>query len=332
MQSYYIAFWNVENLFDVESSNRRPEWLQRALKGELKGWDQAVLDQKLERLGEIIRKMNGGLGPDVFGVCEIENEPVLEALAQRLASLGRGYEIAHADTKDGRGIDVAFFFDKAKFRFAATREESIFSHFILKRTATRDLFQVNLKTQAGDNTLVLIGNHWPARSGGRYESEPYRILAGETLSYWHMRIREEIDDDVAIIAMGDFNDEPFDRSLCEYALSYMSKAKVRNARNPTFFNLMWSMLGQRLGSHYFDNFPNLLDQFLISRGMILNQTPLRVRDGSPRIEAFAEMTRTGQYPGPVRFGRPFVNGRKDPDFDGTGYSDHFPISLIVEEP
>jgi hypothetical protein len=37
MQSYYIAFWNVENLFDVENSDRRPEWLQRTLEHDFVG-------------------------------------------------------------------------------------------------------------------------------------------------------------------------------------------------------------------------------------------------------------------------------------------------------
>jgi len=37
----------------------------------------------------------------------------------------------------------------------------------------------------------LIGNHWPSRGGGQYESEPYRIIAGETLSCFHQRILEE---------------------------------------------------------------------------------------------------------------------------------------------
>ena len=38
MPSYYIAFWNVENLFDVDGSPDRPKWLQKALARELAGW------------------------------------------------------------------------------------------------------------------------------------------------------------------------------------------------------------------------------------------------------------------------------------------------------
>ena len=48
----------------------------------------------------------------------------------------------------------------------------------MKRQATRDILQVNFMTKAEEKRLVLIGNHWPSRSGGQYESEPYRIVAG----------------------------------------------------------------------------------------------------------------------------------------------------------
>ena len=115
MPSYYVAFWNLENLFDVDGSPARPEWLQRALARELAGWNTEVLDLKISQLARIIRQMNGGAGPDVLGVCEIENEHVLRLLIDALALTTRDYDVAHADTSDERGIDVAFLFDRAIF-------------------------------------------------------------------------------------------------------------------------------------------------------------------------------------------------------------------------
>ena len=49
MPSYYVAFWNVENLFDVDGSPDRPEWLQKALARELAGWNAEVLALKIEQ-------------------------------------------------------------------------------------------------------------------------------------------------------------------------------------------------------------------------------------------------------------------------------------------
>ena len=320
MPSYYIAFWNVENLFDVDGSPERPEWLQRALARELAGWNAEVMALKIARLAHIIRQMNGGAGPDVLGVCEIENAHVLRQLIAALDLTGRDYDVAHADTNDERGIDVAFLFDRALF----DRREQ-FSQVILKRNATRDLFQVTLRIKASGRELIVIGNHWPARSAGVYESEPYRILAAETLAYWHERIMDIKGDDTPVLAMGDFNDEPFNRSLTQYALSTIQVAKVLNARSPRFYNLMWPLLGQRLGTHYFDNFANLLDQFLASRPLLEGGARLRVDIESVRIEAFPEMVGRGDYPVPRRFGRPSSG------FDPEGFSDHFPIAVRLHE-
>ena len=80
--SYYIAWWNLENLFDTENARGRSAKLKRVLRSELKGWDGNVLKAKLGRLGEVIRFMNDGVGPDILGVCEVENRRVLEKMVR----------------------------------------------------------------------------------------------------------------------------------------------------------------------------------------------------------------------------------------------------------
>ncbi len=165
MADYYVAFWNVENLFDIAGSPRRTEKLARTLKGELTGWTQTVLDKKIAQLARVIMKMNGSQAPDLLGVAEIENEHVLRLLCKALEPTNRQYDVAHSDSSDDRGIDVAFIYDKAKFE---AREK--FAHFIVKRVATRELVQVNFVVKGTDpeQFLIVVGNHWPSRSGGLY--------------------------------------------------------------------------------------------------------------------------------------------------------------------
>ncbi len=100
MSIYDLAWWNLENLFDVENSPDRSDKLQRAIGRELEGWDTDVLERKLQQLGRVIRQMNDGRGPDLLGVCEVENKHVLECLVDVLAPLGRNYAIVHANTLD----------------------------------------------------------------------------------------------------------------------------------------------------------------------------------------------------------------------------------------
>jgi hypothetical protein len=64
-----------------------------------------------------------------------------------------------------------------------------------------------------------------------------------------------------MLAMDDFNDEPFDTSLALQALSNRQRAKVTSARQvPLLWNLIWPITGAPDGSFYFDNQPNMLDQ------------------------------------------------------------------------
>ncbi len=325
-EHYYIAWWNVENLFDVYNSPDRPEWLQKKLAGELTGWTKDVLARKVQNLGNIITMMNEGNGPDILGLCEIENQNVLTWLLKNLPGLNRNYKVVHHDMSDDRGIDIAFIYDAEKFLF----EES-FHYVVLKRNATRDILQANFVTKSG-SPLILIGNHWPARSAGEQESEPYRIIAAETMSYWLERIFEIRGNNTPVLCMGDFNDEPFNKSITDYALNTGSRMKVLNSRTPRMFNLMWPFFGKTGGTYFYDNFPLIFDQFMASRELLKKNGVIHLAlDNTDNylvnIETFAPMVAPGDYPRPISFGRPSEKS----SFNPNGYSDHFPVSVILEK-
>lgn len=320
MKKHFIAWWNVENLFDVKDApiQRRPETIKRKIKADLSDWTAEVLDTKLSNLASVIRQMNDNKGPDILGVCEIENRHVLTRLIQKLQLPGRNYGIIHADSTDNRGIDVAFLYDQAKYQF---NENEFFQHAVIKRYATREIIQATLRTEKG-NELVLVGNHWPSRSAGQYESEPFRIIAAETLSYFVQRIQEVKGNDAAIIVMGDFNDEPFNRSLTDYAQSVRSRNKVVYGRNPYLYNLMWPLMGQRISSYEYGGRPLMIDQFLVAKGIAKKSGKFVLEENTVSIEILEGMT-SGRYNSPIRY------GQKKPNI--TGYSDHLPISFMLGE-
>jgi predicted extracellular nuclease len=324
MAEHFLAWWNVENLFSVENDSDRSDKLARAIGAELVGWTADILDKKLTQLASVIKRLNGGKGPDILGLGEVENRKVLEQLIQKLEPLSRAYRVIHADTQDQRGIDVAFIYDSAKYK---TLETEVFNHFILRRNATRDLVQVNFYTIPDNRRLVIIGNHWPARLGGELASEPYRIIAAETLAYWHERIMQIQGKDQAVVVMGDFNDEPFSRSIVDYALSERSPARVKSARtkNPYLYNLMWEKMGQGEATHVFEGVPTVLDQILVNRPLLRSESALQLVAKSLEIIKYPEMlTNAGE---PRRFGRP----SSPKDFDVTGFSDHLPLAIVIKE-
>jgi Endonuclease/Exonuclease/phosphatase family len=61
----------------------------------LLAWTPARRDRKISQLASVIAQMNGGAGPDLLGVCEVEKRFVLDLLVAALGTPfpGRTYDI-----------------------------------------------------------------------------------------------------------------------------------------------------------------------------------------------------------------------------------------------
>ncbi|MBU1362529.1 MAG: endonuclease [Gammaproteobacteria bacterium] len=341
--SALVAFWNLENLFAPEGHPGREAWLAKALQKELKGWSEALFRRKIAQLASIIGRMKDGAGPEILGVCEVENRYALQALADQLnaALPARNYQLVHVDSgRDQRGIDTAFLFDAKQF---TAKMDELFSHWVMRQTGTRDITQITFVAPSG-KALVMLANHWPSRSSavgnGPEYSSGFRATAGETLAYWHDRIRQEKGDKVAVIALGDFNDEPFDKSVALHAQALRDKGDVTRARSAKFYNLSWEYLTAMVADHkgnarllngtlYFAGDAALFDQILVSPGLLTGKSGWRTVDGSARIEAYPPMVSHRVGEGPIRFGLPDGDAAANVNVDG--YSDHFPVSVRIEE-
>ena len=340
MPSYHVAFWNLENLFAPEGFPGREPWIAAAVGRDLVGWTQALFDTKVGQLATAIAAMNGGAGPDLLGVAEVENRFCLEALRDRLNAMlpARAYDLVHVDSaRDQRGIDTAFVFDGARL---SVDPLAIFSHFVMRRTGTRDITQATFITVAG-RELVALANHWPSRSGGPPAlSQGFRATAGETLGYWHERVRELKGPEVPVLALGDLNDEPFDLSVTIHARGSRERDDIERAESARLYNLSWNYLRQEAttatgstrtlyGTLYFAGEGNTFDRILASRGLLTGPGALKVREASARIEALPAMVSPSKNEGPIRFGLP--RGDAAANINQAGFADHFPVSVIIDE-
>jgi len=341
MPDHFIAFWNLENLFAPEDHPHRIEWIKSSVQSDLVGWTPALYAAKQSQLALIIAAMNEGAGPDILGVCEVEDRHVLEDLVAALEVRlpGRNYGIVHANSdRDRRGIDTAFLYDQDVFR---VDPDLVFNHFVLRRTGTRDILQATFHTLAGGNDLVVLTNHWPSRSGGAEQSAGFRATAGETLGYWHERILEEAGPDTPVLAMGDFNDDPFDPSVRFNARAWHERGDVERGTTARFYNFAWEYLvtgaidhqgnpRQLDGTLYYRNDGNLFDQIFANRYLLDRpDRPFRVIDGSARVFAHPPMVSHRVGEGPRRFGLPKGDAAKN--VDTSGFSDHFPVSITIRE-
>ena len=337
MADYVVAFWNLENLFAPENHPQREPWIAKRMKNDLTGWTQALFDRKIDQLTSIITVTGG---PDVLGVCEVENRYVLDELVSRVntALPGRQYRVIHANnTADQRGIDTAFVYDANRL---TVDPAAVFSHFVMRRTGTRDITQVTFSTVTG-HEFVAFANHWPSRAGGPPEqSAGFRATAGETLAYWHERVREVRGTDMPIIALGDLNDDPWCPSITVNANAGREPGDVKRSTSAQFLNLAWSYLKSSAVDHqgnprdldgtlYFNNDGNLFDQILVNRSLLTGQRHLTVDTASAGVVAPPVMVSHRVGEGPIPFGLP--KGDAAANVNQAGYSDHFPVSVTLRE-
>jgi len=84
------------------------------------------------------------------------------------------------------------------------------------------------------------------------------------------------------------------------------------------------------GTLYFDRNGNIFDQVLANRALLDGNpdSEFKLVDGTAGLFAPPEMVSTSSGEGPIRFGLP----KGDPSkVDLDGYSDHFPVTVTVEE-
>lgn len=351
-----VAFWNLQNLFDIEVSPIAADLDFTPVHG----WDRRAFEAKVSGLAEIIRLMFDGRGPDLLGICEIENERVAHAL---IDAIGRDdYALAHVEHPDIRGIDTSLIYSTRLFELDESR---LRGHLVHLRFPTRDIFEVHLKVKSNQSDLIVLVNHWPSRSLGRLESEPFRLtvashcgqLVDQNLKLSRREYLSLSDTEVSlhrlneawdrnVLVMGDFNDEPWNRSLLEilkagYTIDHLEEPirfargslpsyKAYAAKPAYLFNPMWSLMSAPdSGTHYYSRSTqtmNMLDQFLLSRGLHFGlqglQPTQRPSDGNaeiliPEVEIFRPEPLT------TRKGRPREFNRET----RAGYSDHFPITM-----
>jgi hypothetical protein len=94
---------------------------------------------------------------------------------------------------------------------------------------------------------------------------------------------------------------------------------------------MHKFLGEAKGTLYYSNFPNVFDQFMVNKNMLTTSHSFHLveksgNDYDVNIEMFDEMKSGGDYPDPIRFGRP----SSPSTFKENGYSDHYPISIKIK--
>jgi predicted extracellular nuclease len=308
-----IAFYNVENLFDtLDDPNKIDE---QFLPGGDYDWTAKKYASKLDHLAQVISKLNSGKAPDILGLCEVENMAVLVDLVNDKQLSDEGYGIVHFESPDARGIDVALLYRKSMFRIKDSKPNIL--DLSSYGNTTRDILQVELESRGKvKETIHVLVNHWPSRRGGLAESEPKRVKAAKTLKAIVDGITDK-NSKANIVIMGDFNDEPFNKSIRDELATAEDFDKLGGA---SLFNPMARLKQAGLGSYNYRGNWNMLDQIIISKAL-LDGEKAEYEKYSAKIFSPEWLRQHGgtydQYPFRTFGGRKYLNG----------YSDHFAVSI-----
>ena len=182
-----------------------------------------------------------------------------------------------------------------------------------KRT-TRDQLLVN--GFIGEEEITIFVNHWPSTRGGQKRSESGRIKAANL----QQRIIDSVQGvrpDGKIIILGDFNDNPTNKSL-----KLLTKKSGYCPLFKPLFNTMEKLFKNGVGSLAYRDRWFLFDQILLSEKFKTGKG-LRFLKAAVHNPSFLKNPE-GKYKG-----YPFRNQIKGNQL--LGYSDHFPVYIILEK-
>lgn len=206
--SLRIAFYNVENLFDIYDDPEKND--DEFLPGGIKGWNYDRYQCKLRHLYKTILAIEGDSRLAALGLCELENCFVTRQLLTQTPLAKRRLKFIQYESPDRRGVDVAFVYDPRLI-------VPLHSHAITIRfpfdTAgrTRDILYVKAIVKNLD-TIHFFVNHWPSRFGGLMATIPKRNYVASVVAATCDSILAS-NKMAKIIIMGDLNDDPEDESV-----------------------------------------------------------------------------------------------------------------------
>lgn len=307
IETYTIAFYNIENLFDINNDPLTNDADFSPVSP--KRWTYKRYRDKLKKLGHVISKIgeeSDTSSPAIIGLAEVENDKVLSDLLQSDYLSGKNYDYVHYDSSDERGIDVALLYKNNVFQYENSETFSVYlQNEFGEKDYTRDILLVQGKLH--NEPLNIIVNHWSSRREGKNETEFKRLAAAAKVNSIIANLKKE-DANAKIIVMGDFNDNPNNDSI------YLMETES-SLYNP--FKTVWSYEKGSLSHNYQWH---MFDQILFSTNFFdIHNSELNFEKADVFNPKFLRQE-SGKYKGqPLRT---YVGKR----YKG-GYSDHFPVYI-----
>ncbi len=303
-----FLWWNVENLFDpyndpaTEDDDFTPQ-------GKLQ-WTEKRVALKRMRIRHLLSAVEAHPEyrkyPDILAFAEVENRKIFEETLEGIC--GVSYKTIYHESRDPRGIDIGLAYNPKTIIQTGSKAYTVH----LEDKPTRKIIVAGFS--AANHPFHIILNHWPSRSFDTEWTEPKRLAAAKVA-------RHILDSLLAVhpkadvIVMGDFNDEPADRSLKQVLRSTFDASRVRANGNDLLYNC-WSGY-EGIGSYFYNNHWQQIDQILLSPGMLDNNGLSAPEHAFRCFTFFRLIDYSGKKPWATYEKRKYTGG----------YSDHLPLLL-----
>ena len=314
-----VAFYNLENLFDTINDENKNDEASPIM--EIRFNRGKIYREKVSNMANVISQIGFDVTkrpPSILGICEVENRMVVEDLISDEKLRKYNYGIVHYESPDDRGIDVGLIYNKDVFKVKNSNSHDVFitGNNSSKRRNTRD--QLVVSGYLDGELMHFIVNHWPSRGA----DETKRIAAAEVNNFIIDSLRSKYENP-KIITMGDFNDDPFDKSIKKIL---GAKKNINDVKKNDMYNPFETILvDEGVGSNAYRDKWQLFDQIILSKPFLdKNYKDYQLYKAGVFNKSFL-INKKGKFKGyPFRS---FSYGT----FTG-GYSDHLPpyIYLLKE--
>ncbi len=306
-----ILFYNVENLFDCRDDSLKSD--EEFLPDGVKHWSVYRYNNKVNKIAKVILASNEWNPPALVGLCEVENQTVLNRLIWETGLSELGYRFIHYESPDRRGIDVALLYRENQFKII--HEQTISVSIPEKNFLSRDILFVK-GLAFGKDTLNIMVCHWPSKYGGAMHSEWKRTHVAKRLH----RVCDsllKINKDCHIIIMGDLNESPESEAVYNILKARENRAEAN------LVNLSFQFTSDGIeGTSKYKGQWSIIDQIIVSRSLL--EEPFEI-EGLHIIDLpfllEPDKTYSGTKPCRTYLG-PLYHG---------GFSDHLPVKIVVKK-
>lgn len=315
--SQTVLFYNLENLFDTidDPETKDDDFLEDGLKR----WSSYRYWAKIKNTWQVIAASGGWQPPMAIGVCEIENQNVLEGLINHTPLSKYPYGIVHYDSPDARGIDAGLLYRKDLMDTLITGVRQI--QFDNPARKTRDLlFAV---TCMDKDTFAFVVNHWPSRWGGKDLTAFKRIKVAREARLLVEEINQAYPG-IALVLMGDFNDNPSDSSIKDYLIGQKPLCETGNKKLVNLASPPDSGLVR--GTHKYQRHWSVFDQFVVSDNLVNGDFSWQVHGAKMTIVSEKFLLEEDQKYYGVKPFRTY-NGYHYQN----GFSDHLPVKIELSK-